>query len=433
MLRLITCLLLFAGFGSAHAAESLVIISPHRKSIQQELVPAFETYYKKSFGKEIRVEWLDQGGTSDDVRFLRAKFQKNPDGIGIDLFWGGGSAVYAELSKEDMFSPFKLSGELAKQVPGSVAGVPLIGQKGLWFGSAMSSFGIFYNKKILMFDKLPEPSSWEDLANPIYYDNISVTDPRRSGTANTMNTIILQSLGWEKGWQLLTAIAGNSRSFTHSSSDPIKSVVSGDAALAMAVDFYALAKVGDLGTKNLGFVIPKKYAVLDPDPVAILKGAPNRKAAERFVEFILSPEAQNILVLPRGEKDGPKLATLGRMPVNKKSYEMTEGRRIVEFNPFKQESSVVLDLDKAVKLQRVFNDLVGALLVDTHSELKASWGRLAKAKKLSDPKVVEAFAKMPLSEKEFLDLSEKWDDEVMRNKAINSWVAFAKEKYSKTR
>ena len=78
-------------------------------------------------------------------------------------------------------------------------------------------------------------------------------------------------MGWDKGWELLAAIAGNTRSFTHSSSDPIKAVVSGDVALAMAIDFYAQAKIGDLGADNLGFVMPAGQTVLDPDPIALLK------------------------------------------------------------------------------------------------------------------------------------------------------------------
>ncbi|MFW7380836.1 MAG: ABC transporter substrate-binding protein [Oligoflexus sp.] len=412
------------------AKDKLVILSPHRQSIQQEFIPAFKKYYEKTYEKEVDVEWIDQGGTSDDVRFLRARFANNPKTSGIDLFWGGGSAVFAELAEEDLFAPYTLSDELQKQVPESAAGIPLYGKNNTWYGSAMSSFGIFYNKRVLAFDKIPAPKSWEDLAKPAFQGNISLTDPRRSGSANTMNTIILQGLGWEKGWELLTLIAANARSFTHSSTDPIKAVVSGDAAVALAIDFYALAQVGDLGEENLGFTMPEGQTVLDPDPVAILRGAPNREVAERFVEYSLSAEAQKLLVLPKGAKDGPRFATLGRMAVNKKTYELTEGRRTNDFNPFAQKSFMQLDLEKATKLQRVFNDLVGAILVDTHSDLRQAWERLIRAKKAEDPQVIAKFVNPPVSEKEFMEVTANWDNEVFRNKTINSWVQAAKAKYA---
>ena len=43
-----------------------------------------------------------------------------------------------------------------------------------------------------------------------------------------MSLIMLYSLGWDKGWKLLNSLAGNTRKFTHSSSDPIKAIITGD-------------------------------------------------------------------------------------------------------------------------------------------------------------------------------------------------------------
>jgi ABC-type Fe3+ transport system substrate-binding protein len=413
---------------SAWAKDTLVILSPHRKSIQEEYVPRFTEYYKNTYKTDVEVQWLDQGGTSDDVRFLRAKYANNKKSSGVDLFWGGGTATFIELQRDGFLDTYKLPAELKTQVPEKTAGIPLYDKTQTWYASAMSSFGVFFNKKIMKFDGLPEPKTWQDLGNPIYKDNISLTDPRRSGSANTMNAIVLQTMGWDKGWELLTSIAGNARSFTHSSTDPIKAVVSGDVGLAMAIDFYALAKVGDLGPENLGFVLPEGQAVLDPDPIAILKGAPNRKVAERFIQYVLSAEGQKLLLLPKGAPGGPKLSSLGRMAVNTKAYTETEGKRISPANPFTQKGFVMLDLERATKMQRVFNDLVGATLVDTHDDLKKAWKKINRSKTV-DPIKVAAFGKPALPEAEFMKLVEKWDDEVVRNQTINAWVAASRQKY----
>lgn len=413
--------------GSAVAADKLIVISPHRKSIQDEYVPLFKDYYKKTFKTDVEVDWLDQGGTSDDVRFLRSKYDGKKGTAGIDIFWGGGTATFLELKGDKLLDTYKLSKELKDQIPQKVAGIPLYDASETWYASALSSFGVFYNKKILGFEKIPAPQTWEDLTKAPLLNNISTTDPRHSGTANTMNSIILQAYGWDKGWEILTAIAGNTRSFSHSSTDPIKSVVSGDVATAAAVDFYALAKIGDLGAANLGFNIPAGQTVLDPDPIAIIKGAPNRKVAERFVAFVLSNEAQKLLVLPKGAAGGPKTATLGRMAVNKKTYQETEGKRVQATNPFEQKSFLNMDWDKAAKIKRVFNDLYGALLVDTHAELKKAWTGVTK--KGLNPDAVAKLAKPPVTEAEMMTLAAKWDDDVLRNKTINEWVAFAKKKY----
>jgi ABC-type Fe3+ transport system substrate-binding protein len=416
--------------GQALAVDKLVIISPHRKSIQEEFVPQFEAYYKKAYKTEVKVEWIDQGGTSDDVRFVRAKYASNPKTSGIDIFWGGGTTTFLDLNTEKLLDSYELPADLAKQIPANAAGVPMYDKSKTWYASAMSSFGIFYNKKLLKFEHVEAPKTWEDLANPKFTNLISLTDPRRSGTATLMNTIVLQSQGWEKGWRMLHEIAGNTRMFTHSSSDPIKAVVSGDAVAAMAIDFYANAKIADLGPDNLGFALPPGQTVLDPDPIAIMKGAPNRKIAERFVSFVLSKDPQKLLVLPKGAKEGPKLSYLGRMAVNTVTYAETNGKRVDSFNPFDQKPFLQLDIDQAAKTKDVFNDLIGAIMIDTHTELKRAWQALHKNKQ-PDAALLKEFGKTPITEKEFLAYADRWSDEKFRNQQINAWVNFAKKKFEK--
>lgn len=413
----------------ALAADKIVVISPHRKSIQDEFVPAFKEFYKANYKAEVEVEWLDMGGTSDDVKFVREKFSKNPATSGVDIFWGGGTSTFLDLSRDKLLSEHKLPANLAKDIPATAAGVPFYDQTNTWYASAMSSFGIFYNKKVVKMEGLKEPATWQDLADPKFKNQLSLTDPRKSGTANTMNNIVLQSLGWDKGWELLTAIAGNVGKFTQSSSDPIKAVVAGEAAASMAIDFYATPKVEELGKDNIGFVLPAGQTIIDPDPIAALKGAPNKVAADRFIDFVLSTDAQKLLILSKGTEKGPKLASLGRMAINPKAYEETEGKRVSEFNPFKQAQYLKLDAEKASKLQRVFNDLIGATQIDVHADLKAAWE--AVIKRGSKAEDIAALAKPPVTEAELMVLADKWNDDVLRNKTINEWVEFAKTKYKK--
>lgn len=429
MKRLLMSMLLCSVASPVFAADKLIIISPHRKSIQDEFIPKFREYYKATYKTDVTVDWLDQGGTSDDVKFLKAKFHRNPATSGVDIFWGGGTAVYMEMAGDKLLAPYTLPAPLDKDVPQSAAGVPLYDSSKTWYASAMSSFGIFFNRKLLKMDGIPEPTTWEDLTNPKYRNQLTLSDPRRSGTANTMNTIILQAMGWDKGFDLLTKVAGNNRLFTHSSSDPIKAVVSGDASASMAIDFYAVSKIADLGPENLGFTMPAGQTILDPDPIAILKGAPNRTVAERFVQYVLSPEAQKLLILPKGVEGGPRLEALGRMAINTKAYDQTEGKRATDFNPFKQKAFLQLDLVKSAKMQRVFNDLIGAIHIDTHHDLKDAWAAIIKRGMKADE--VAEFAKPPVSEQELLALADKWGDDVFRNKTINAWVESSRAKYKK--
>ena len=414
----------------AKDSDKLVIISPHRKSLQREFIPLFKQDYKRRYGKEIVVDWLDQGGTNDNIRFIRAKFAKNHDSTGIDVFWGGGEIAFTMLAKEKLLSAYQPSEPIRKAIPQKLAGIMMRDKNNLWHGTAMSSFGVFYNKKLLKMEKLPVPSQWADLARPEYYNLVSVPDPRRSGSMSQMMEIIMHSVGWDEGWHLLAGIAANTTRFTHSSSDPIKAVVAGDAVAALAIDFYAYSRINSVGKDKLGYALPKGQTTMDCDPVAILRGAPNRKVAERFVEFLLRPDVQRRLILPKGAKDGPQFSYLGRIAVNPNSYKGIDPKQLFVINPYelKDKSFIHLDREKAIKAVLVRKDLAGALYVDTHRELRKIW---QEATRNGNTALLRQLSRPPLTEKEFMQLTDKWDDPVFRNKKVNAWLQYARQKYKR--
>ena len=431
MKALLLALLCVGGQGvEAKEEDRLIIISPHRKSLQREFIPQFRKDYKRRYGKDIKVDWLDQGGTNDNVRFIRTKLAKNPDSGGIDVFWGGGEIVFSMMAKEKLLSPYRPSKQIRKAIPQQLAGMLMYDKNHLWHGVAMSTFGIFYNKKLLQLEKLPALRQWADLARPEYYNLVSVTDPRRSGSMSQMVEIIMHSVGWNEGWHLLAGLAANTTRFTHSSSDPIKAVVAGDAAAAPAIDFYAYSRISSMGEDKLGYVLPTGQTTMDSDPVAILRGAPNRLAAERFVEFLLRPDVQRRLILPKGAPGGPLYSYLGRMAVNPEAYQGVDRKQVLVLNPYELNAKDVthLDRDKAVKAVLVRKDLIGALHVDTHRELRKIW-RAATVNGNTD--LLRQLSRPPLTEKEFMQLPDKWHDPVFRNKKINAWLQYARQKYKR--
>lgn len=436
VLRLILLAVTAAFFEEPIIAQqsTLTIISPHRKSVQQEFIPLFIAHYKEKFGKDIKVDWLDQGGASDDLKFILSRFDKTPQTIGVDIFWGGGEQPHYDLDSKNLLLPFKLPTGLMEQVPESVGHVNLFSPKQTWYASALSSFGIFYNKKASHLLKIPHPTDWQDLAQPVFYNNVSMADPRRSSGSITMIQIILKAYGWEEGWKLLTRMAANTKRFVHSSTDPIKSVVTGETTTGLTVDYFAQAKIMDLGLTNLGYVMPASHTILNSDPISILKGAPHLEAAKEFVAFILSSKAQKLLILPKGSKEGPKFSVLGRMAVNKLAYEgLSQQDRFVP-NPFEMNlPSFSFDMAEATKVQNVIMDLYSAHMIDNHILMKKAWKALTKRKKGASALLSEAdlarFTAPPLSEEAFLSLVPRWQDQTFRNGTVNDWSAQSKAKY----
>lgn len=412
-----------------YASTKLSIISPHRKSIQKEFIPLFEKHYKEKYGKEIEVDWIDQGGTENDLRFIINRFQKNPKSSSIDIFWGGGDVTFYDLEKRGLLSPYKLPEKIEKRVPKTFSNLSFRSKNNVWYATALSSFGIFYNKRVLSLLKKPIPHTWLDLGSKEYFEYVSVADPRQSSSSLMMFLIILGSLGWEEGWGLLNKVAGNVRKFTHSSSDPIKAVLTGDAALATAINFYATPKVASIGPKNLGFVLPEKATIFNSDPIAILRGAPHREEAERFVNFVLSAEAQNLLIYPMGHPKGPKKSTLGRMAVLPEVYEAKSALDLDLLNPYKDQSEgFTIDMKGIVEKKKIISELVGTIHVDLHSEIQEAWKSLIDHPNKEKEKL---FLEPLVSAEEMKLARKKWHDPVFRTKSKQEWMERARKRYQK--
>ncbi|MGH7812064.1 MAG: hypothetical protein ACREP5_17445, partial [Candidatus Binatia bacterium] len=109
----------------AGAADRLVLVSVHWEGIKHEFERAFKAHYLRETGRTVELEWLDVGGTSETIRFIRSEFNNKPAGIGIDIFFGGGLDPYVALKKDNLLEPYVLPQQLLEKIPPSLGGVPL--------------------------------------------------------------------------------------------------------------------------------------------------------------------------------------------------------------------------------------------------------------------------------------------------------------------
>ena len=410
---------------TAGAQDKLVLVSPHWEGIQREFEWAFQSYYRKRTGRTVTLQWLDVGGTMAILRYIRTNFSKSPEGIGVDIFWGGGIDPYLQLKREGLLQPVRLSPNIIRKLPKTVAGVPLYDPDGMWYGAAVSGFGIMFNKAVLKTLKVKQPRTWEDLTDPRLFNWVAIPDPRRSGSAHMMCEIILQAYGWEKGWDILAKIFANSKRVAPGSDEPVTDVSNGEIAAAPSIDFYAWAKIAEAGEELLGFVYPPKLTIINPDSIAVLKGAPNRKVAQIFMEFVLSEEGQKLWLLPRGAPGGPKQFTLARMSVLPHLYEQLKGQAVIKVNPFKFKPGFRYDSQKGDRRIDVLNSLLGAFFITPHKDLKAYWQQAIKGGR-------KVTFKPPVSEAEVMRLADRWaTDRKLAAQKETEWVRLAKTLYAR--
>lgn len=400
------------GQGTSASSTQLVIISPHADSIRNEFERAFKT---KNPGATF--QWINPGGSSDLLRFVLDQYQskaKKDDGIGSDLFFGGGLETFIELEEQKLLQP--LSSHYS--VPAELNGVPLRAKDNAWVGAALSGFGILYNKQIAARDKLPIPVVWADLGKPALYDRIALADPRKSGSAHVAYEIILQTNGWDKGWKVLASMAGNSRAFVESASQLVNDVSSGEAVFVPAIDFYARAKVASAGADKVAYIEPKGESVVTPDPIGVLRGAKNQKLAEEFVGFVLSPEGQKLWMLNEGAPGGPKSEAIYRQAILPALYKPIPNGSTVARDPYAAKNTRLYDSEKAATRRRVIDDLIGAVLIDNHDSLKA------RQKSKGD---VSTLMLVP-SEAEITQATAKWNEPVFAQEKLAQWRQAAQAK-----
>ena len=145
---------------------------------------------------------------------------------------------------------------------------------------------------------------------------------------------------------------------------------------------------------------------------------------------MLSETGQKLWFLPKGHPEGPQRYSIERMPVRPELYQRYREVSNIEFSPFELKQSFIYDAKLSRARREVVAALFGALLVDTHGELRAAWGNLRR-RRLPESELAE-LGRMPISEAEALRLAAgPWKNPAFRNLKKIEWQRWAERKYRK--
>jgi len=383
-----------AGKHSATHSEggpTLIVVTPHVPQIRDEFAYAFSRWHEREFGEPATIDYRTPGGTSEIRKQLEAMFVDavkravnergldalgtdhptlEPGSISFDLMFGGGSYDHSRLRDGitvpiagdvgvdvRMAAPMDFTQEELDEVygPNIIGPQKLYDPDQYWMGTALSSFGIVYNRDVYR-DRLglPFPEQFRDLTGPELWGWVALADPRQSGSITTTFDSILGNEGWERGWRTLRGLCGNTRYFTNSSTKPPIDVSQGEAAAGLAIDFYGRGQAQVIkdsgGGDRVGYTDPAGAVYVDADPVTIINGGPSPELARRFVRFCLTEEAQALWQFERddpenpvgasGEPMGPRWNELRRMPVRRSMYGAYSEHFVDRVNPFEIVSDV---------------------------------------------------------------------------------------------
>lgn len=403
------------------AQEKVVILTSFSKDVTDPFKAGFEAAYP---GIALDVQ---NKSTSSGVKYLG----ETKDNNRVDVFWA---------SAPDAFDALKSRGLLEKFSP-SVTGLPeKVGSynvndpDGTYFGFAASGYGIMWNTRYLEANGLPTPAEWSDLTRPEYHDHIAIAAPSRSGTTHLTIETILQGEGWDKGWGTLKAIGGNLQQVTERSFGVPDAVNSGQTGIGIVIDFFAFS--AQASGFPIDFAYPSVTTVV-PANIGIVKNAPNKDGAAKFINFLLGEEGQTILLDP----------AIRRLPINPEIY----GKAPDGFpNPFKDErfkSMMTFDAEQSTSRKDPVDALYDQLISFQLDNLKAATKAIhqatvelqAKPNADADAKLAEAkslIAAMPItadqaSSSEINDAFTGGDQKSARQAELEQqWAAFATQNYA---
>jgi ABC-type Fe3+ transport system substrate-binding protein len=278
--------------GAASIEAELNLITPVSKFIHDAALKAFADYAKERWNVTVKVSAIPAGTPVAYGRIV--EWKGKPE---VDVFWGGESALFEKLAEQKLLQKVEIARAVWDSVPASIGKpkpIPLKDKDGYWIGTALEPYGVVYNPKRLQRLGVAPLKDWDDLLNPKLKGEVAQCAPTRSSSSNATYEVILSLHGEEPGWGWLRKLAANTGHFTARSRDVPTVVAKGEFATGFAVPSY-MAFEEKLAGFDIKFVAPK-YAFVTPEPMAILAGARNPKAARAFIEFLMTERGQKVFM-----------------------------------------------------------------------------------------------------------------------------------------
>jgi iron(III) transport system substrate-binding protein len=229
------------------------------------------------------------------------EFQKQNPGIKVELINGGSGELLTRLQAEkarpradllvgpdtdvfdvaiDLFEAYKSKEDAA--FPRAA-----IGPDNKYYGFSTNFQAFIVNTRMMPADKAPQ--AWSDLAKPEYKGKILMANPAQSGSAYSQMQQILQLYNWDT-MDKITGVA----TFVPSSKLAYQNIAKGEMPVGLTSEFNIVASQAE------GFpvvaIYPKDGTALINDASGIIKGGPNPENARKFLDFINSKQAHQMIV-----------------------------------------------------------------------------------------------------------------------------------------
>ena len=254
----------------------LVIYSPHGRDL---LLLAERTF--EAANPDVDVRWLDMGSQDalDRIRSERA----NPQ---ADVWFGGPSTLFRRAATESLLQPYRPSWADAVEPRGH-------GPDDLYFAVYETPAVIAYNSDAVPAAEAPQ--DWQEVLAPRWHQQVVIREPLGSGTMRTIfGMVIGRSLATTgdtaAGFEWLRRLDAHTKEYVFNPALLHQKLLRQEGLVTLW-DLPDILVEQDKGSP-FAYTLPHSGTAVIEDAIAVVRGAEHPAAAQRFVEWAGSVEAQ---------------------------------------------------------------------------------------------------------------------------------------------
>lgn len=259
----------------ALAQSTLTLYTSQPNEDAQQTVSAFQELYP-----DIKVNWIRDGTTKLMAR-LQAEMAAGAQTP--DLLLIADSVTMEDLKQNGLLQAYK-------SPQAEVYEEALYDPEGYYYGTKLITTGIAYHQQAPS-----KPTSWHDLLQPELKGMSTMPSPLYSGAALIHLATLTNNP--DLGWDYYQGLKDNGVMPQGGNGAVLNALASGSSAYGVLVDYLAVREKAK--GAPIEFVFPSEGVTMVTEPVAILKDSKNLEAAQKFVDFVISQEGQQ-LVLEQG-------------------------------------------------------------------------------------------------------------------------------------
>lgn len=275
-------ILLFAAVGVLAFATG----QPEQKVLH--MYTAFDTaeaqYYIEAYEKEsgVDVQWVRLSAGE-----VLARVEAEAGNPQASVWFGGSNTSHIDAAAKGLLAPYK------PNVDFTLAD-NFHDPNWLWTGIYNGAIGFVSNKDFLQKHGVQAPTSWADLLNPAFKNNVVIAYPYTSGTSYTTFATLIQLYGLDKALTFWKQFDQQSVfQYTKSGTGGIPMAGLGQCAVAIGFSHDIVAKGIDQGYPVV-MTFPKEGTGYEVGGMALIKGGKEPELAKKFMDWALSVPAQNL-------------------------------------------------------------------------------------------------------------------------------------------